>query len=855
MIGAGGMPGAGADAAGSSDDAPPSGAQPKLSRLLQIEQDFAAKDDLGIISEIHDSNQKILLISCHTLNADHSLNTDHVIVKIDTIIRSYKIRNPNTTIKAPLMIKTSNSEAFLQRLNKLGVCREVKENIVFYDEISKFSKFASLFCDCCFQNMLERKQIGFNFKTLYMLKMQLRRPYPSCLDRFKSDIIIGAYIAFPEFVFGVTNVWINENESFGVYKMKNSDQLLIHSQSQVVLENLFYLGYIESMESLVSIQGSSLLGSRVSFRGSKSDKLYILPCISLMNNLIMASVPSQVELDYKSWLNIGTREDWKSYVDQCAPTPFLNNSNPTIGYFPALYKGPKHLFNRSDASFVNIEEVWDILHNNKLPEKRPKDRNTSPGEVTVLLDETFDSNVLRRFLQLKLRFPLNQNVLSLRGKIVDWLFNHNLVLPVTEDRTTTQLVIRNESITDSSETAIFYPVINDEQISNLFLKQEYLTKLKNSLSAFLILLFNYLEKNGIDYERDHPFRDYLDANQTIWKDYDKNLIHYQLVGSTKILSELSYQSMFPKLKPSMIISNQYMLLDGMRMEIQNMDDLKRQLIDLYSATAYRMTIVHGMFDDPSFDRTVANSYILSLNNYLEILESHSKTEVIEEEELDELDYLFIALSSKHLLKSYSYYAEFNIRYAFNDGWYTAQMVFKEYVQRKNFIKRKPNTLLINNFLKNQLRILHPIIPAFASYCWTDILGIKDSILCYENIPLPDPKYLLSNHLIRAVLPKSKLRKRKYSTARITVCDKKEEWHVKALAALKAHEEYINSQDCLNKLFLYVKDYLKEKDIKTIMRYMSALCELYKELGSDIFMNGMNMNCSSHILNGLVNNSN
>jgi len=253
-------------------------------------------------------------------------------------------------------------------------------------------------------------------------------------------------------------------------------------------------------------------------------------------------------------------------------------------------------------------------------------------------------------------------------------------------------------------------------------------------------------------------------------------------------------------------------------------------MNTYSTSAYRMAIIDGTTEEPSFHSSTANMFILSLCNLIDILQMQSSTETtIEQEEMDIHDAMFVELSTRNLVKARSSYSSLNFRNAVFNGWFNMQQNLKEYTKRKNLIRKQPNMVLVKDFYRKHLRIIFPIIPDFTMYCWNDTISSLTTNL----------KCLLAEHLLKQITSKLKQKqKRKSQDFTITVCDKRQHWQLKSIDILKKYEASISSQKDYRAQIVNIirqsKDDFKDIKLLQVMQFICGLSDLYEDFGPEIF---------------------
>lgn len=135
-----------------------------------------------------------------------------------------------------------------------------------------------------------------------LIKLQVHEPFPACLESLqgKKTFLVAATLR-PETMYGQTNCYILPTGNYGAFQMRSGEVFICSERS---MKNMAYQDLTPAygkIEKLLDIEGSQILGVKLSAPLSKYPTVYALPMLSISMNKgtgIVTSVPSDSPDDY-----------------------------------------------------------------------------------------------------------------------------------------------------------------------------------------------------------------------------------------------------------------------------------------------------------------------------------------------------------------------------------------------------------------------------------------------------------------------------------------------------------------------------------------------------------------------------
>ncbi len=540
----------------------------------------------------------------------------------------------------------------------------------------------------------------------------------------------------PETIFGVTNLWINEEEQYVKVRIKGENYIF----SKKAYEKLSH--QLEG-EILESFGGSYLLNKKAKHPLSKKE-IPILPASFVKGGEgtgIVMSVPGHAPYDYVALRDLGKLEELK-------PLKIISSSLSVEEVVEKL--GIK------EQTSPKLEEATKLIYKEEA-HKGKMLIESYKGMLVKEAKEKVKEDLIKEGKAIRIWVIANSPVYTRAGdevvvKLVkdQWFINYGnpswkarvrehfekmKIIPPSLKKQFLETVewLERKACTRSSGLGTRFP----------FDKSKMIEALSDSTIYMAFYTISHKIKEFSPKELDEAFFDYL----FLGKGTPKNALHKSLreeflywypldsrhSGADLVRNHLTFFvfnhiAIFPKeLWPKQIVVNGFVLMEGKKMSksLGNILPLK-EAIKKYGADAIRISVAgtSDLLQDSDFYRSVAEGVKQRLSFFKNLPKSHPKLENSEKEKID----LWLESKLNRKIKGvFKKYEEFQLREIILELFYEMYEEIKWYLQRVKTPK-------LREFLKKWSLALSPFIPYTAEAIWFELegKGIEGEKLSWEE---------------------------------------------------------------------------------------------------------------------------
>ena len=535
----------------------------------------------------------------------------------------------------------------------------------------------------------------------------------------------------PETVYGVTNLWVNENSN--IVKARNKENREIY----YLTEGGFYNLELQlPLEKLEKIKAKQLIGKKA-INLATGEEIVILPAKFVDEQEgtgVVMSVPAHAPYDYVALRDLGKIGEIE-----------IKKVIALEGYsLPA--KEVVERLKISNQEDKKLEEATSILykeefHNGIFLVEKYKGMRVSEAKEKVKEDLIKENKALRIWL------IANSPVYSRAGD--------RIVVKIVKDQWFIDYSNKKwkEKTVELLENMTIIPEVVKEQLKNTiyWLDRKACTRAKGlgtrfpfdtsqvieSLSDSTIYMAFYtiahLIKSCPPESLDEEFFDYLflgkgEPRNTLHRKAREEFLYWYPLDSRHTGADLirnhlafflfNHTAIFPKEHwPKQIVVNGFVLMDGKKMSksLGNILPLKKA-ISSYSADVVRFAVVSGaeLLQDTDFNKDVVEGISTRLEFFKEMFSYSDKDG---EEEIDK--WLLLRLK-RRIRKAKKLYKKLKLREIALELFYETYKDLKWYLKRK---EHSSSPIGLKTFFKLWALALHPIIP-YTSYAMLKSLGIK-----------------------------------------------------------------------------------------------------------------------------------
>lgn len=612
------------------------------------------------------------------------------------------------------------------------------------------------------------------------------KPWPEQLEPFSSyTICLVAATLRPETLYGMTNVWVGPDVTYGLFTSNQSN--LLYLCTERAARNMSFQGYSKNhgvVEQLATIKGSELIGLSIKAPMTSYEKIYIYPLMSVLSSKgtgIVSSVPSDSPDDYAALRDLREkpllRQKYSLTDDQVLPFQQLpvvqteGYDGPFIAEILCQKYGVKSQNDRDGLSKAKaqaykdgfyggtmvagpfsgkpVSEVKQLIKDKMLqyedsisysePENTVMSRSGDEC-VVALIDQWYinygepgwKSQVVKLVEKMNLYHPEVRNQME---NILNWLgqwacsrsFGLGTKLPWDP-----QYLI--ESLSDSTIYMAYYTVAHilqgnlDGSIRPFNIKPEQMT---DEIWSWIFSEKTLsLPKTDIPTDllqrmkREFDYFYPLDLRVS-GKDLLFNHLTFMLYNHVSIFSEKYY--------PKSIRVNGHLLLNSEKMSKSTGNFMTiSESISQFTADGTRFALADAgdALDDANFLVETANSAILRLYTQLEFIQHVSNhSEQYKHDKITTFhEKVFDSRISKCVEQCQSAYEATNYREALKYGFYELQNARDRYREVCHGEPSMMNYELLLKFIEVQAIIISPIVPHFCEYIWSQVLKKPNSIM-------------------------------------------------------------------------------------------------------------------------------
>lgn len=637
---------------------------------------------------------------------------------------------------------------------------------------------------------------GVKPKEFTIIKLQVKEPFPSVLEKFKGkNVYLGAATLRPETMYGQTNCWLKADGEYGVFEINDNDLYIISSRSAL---NLSYQNYSKKRGEpvrLATIKGRELFGTAIKAPYSAYDTVYVLPMNAVdmeKTTGVVTSVPSDSPDDYAAYMDIrnkpeyyekefGIKQDWvknelipiidvPEFGDKAAE--FLckkykvGSQNDRVGLAKAHDECYKLGFSTGILKVGNysgkpVKDAKDLIKKEMIdsglaiPYYEPEEIVVSrSGDVCVVAlthqwflryDMEEWTKEVSSFLDEDFKYYLKSTLTELKDT-VEWLrewgcsreFGLGTKLPCDP-----QYLI--ESLSDSTIYMAYYTIAKHLQGGNLNGDKPgpaNITpdKLTREVFDYIFHDTTYPENCGIPKET-------LDAMRQefrYWYPVDLRVSAKDLIKNHLTMFLFNHIAIWgKKYAPRSIYANGYITVDGEKMSkslgnFLTMDDVVTE----FSSDAVRLSLADAgdSEGDANFEKGTANKSILRLYVFVDLVKEMIRAKNGEESsikirtgEKHHIDKVFES-NVKHITaKTKEKFDNIFFKEGIQLGWYNLQTLLHDYQIEAENLKLNVHIDSIMEFIERQILILTPLCPHTMDYIWRELLNREGSI-CNQRFP-------------------------------------------------------------------------------------------------------------------------
>jgi leucyl-tRNA synthetase len=165
----------------------------------------------------------------------------------------------------------------------------------------KYVVYATLEAQPCADHERLRGE-GVKPQEYTLIKLQIQQPFPQALIALDGkNVFLVAATLRPETMYGQTNCYVLPTGNYGAFLMKNGEVFICSERSVKNMAFQELTNEFGKYEKLLDVEGSQILGAKLSAPLSKYPTVYALPMLSISMNKgtgIVTSVPSDSPDDY-----------------------------------------------------------------------------------------------------------------------------------------------------------------------------------------------------------------------------------------------------------------------------------------------------------------------------------------------------------------------------------------------------------------------------------------------------------------------------------------------------------------------------------------------------------------------------
>ncbi len=589
---------------------------------------------------------------------------------------------------------------------------------------------------------------GVNYTEYAFYKFEVKKNIFE--NHINKKVYIGAITKIPQFINGITNIFINPNNNYEVYEL-NDNELII--TTEYVGKGLFYQHKIKNLNLIETINGNKLMGIELINTFSKYDIIYTLPQQNIEH--IIVSIPSIYPENYIALQELINkplyREKFNIYENMVVPyepIQILENNSMLSVQLCEKYKIKS--VNDVDKIKQSNEEIIklygkDIKYNDSNVYYEPEELVISrSGDkcIVALLEQWYltygegdwKEKVLEHIRSNNFN-TYNQEVKDKFESSIDWLhewgctrqFGLGTKLPWDEKwlieslsdssiymayYTISHLLQGENNLNGHSQNIldIHYTDLNDDAFNYIFLNKDYVPSCKIPEHKLQIL--------RKEFEYWYPLDLRVSAKDLIPNHLTMSL--YNHVGIWNDKDKL----------PKSIFCNGYIMIDSKKMSKSTGNFLMlNETIDEFSTDATRFALADagdGM-EDANFLKKVANSALMNLYNEEEWIKEiiNNKDLFAHHHEFNKNDIWFMNQMNYIINIVDNSYSNMKFRKALVNGWFELQNIRDNYRDWANKTGNKMNYYLINKYIEIKTILISPIAPHYAENIWYNILN-KDT---------------------------------------------------------------------------------------------------------------------------------
>ncbi len=655
----------------------------------------------------------------------------------------------------------------------------------------------------------------------------------------KPKFVLPCFTLRPETIYGVTNVWINPEAEYGIYKVNNEYWIL---PKTIVIEELKNQDF-DVKPAHIKLSGTTLLGKYVENPLTK-EKVPILPAKFVDPEIgtgIVMSVPAHAPYDYRALLDI-VEEKYFPEFKEIAKKALENmkvlfklegfeiSAKEIVEKMKIRSQDEKEKLEKATQEIYSKEfyngilkeiygkyagkKIYEVKEEfaNELIEKgiaikyytlpvRFKSRYGGKVIVKIVKDQWFirysdpewkklahECVDQMKFIPEEIRKMFHQTIDWLK----DWAFTHKRELgtPLPWDPDWTI-----ESLSDSTIYMAYYTIAH-------LIKKIPPEKIEDDLFDYVFL------GKGDEKELFKKYGEIIKEMRkefTYWYPVDLRTSGKDLIQNHLTFFIFHHVAIFPKeYWPKAIAINGWVLMEGRKMSksLGNVIPMLKAVRE-YPADVIRFLLAYAGnsgLDDANIEWSKAKEIEKELKEWYEFaIENYGKGK----EEKTLIDEWFENYLNKVIKKVEKEYENMNFRNVLIKGWYELQNAFKWY------LKFNPNKDVLKRFIEIQTLILYPLCPHICS-------EILEKIKGFEFALKPSwPEVKEYNEEIAKV--KDFVDNLRSDILRIIQITKKQPKEIKIIVAKE--EKY--------KIFDKAREIVKEKGLKEITK------ELVKEFGKEV----------------------
>jgi leucyl-tRNA synthetase len=643
----------------------------------------------------------------------------------------------------------------------------------------KFGKHPTIYSALLNQPIADHdrsKGEGVSPQEFTLIKMELREKIPNSILQIVKDkkVFLVAATLRPETVYGQTNCFVHPEGNYDLIEMQNEEFFICSSHSA---KNMAYQGLTKldkKAESLATIRGYELIGTKVHAPFSFYPEVPVLPMVSILMDKgtgIVTSVPSDSPDDWIAVCDCRKENSKKKYALSEELLKFepvkiidipeygsltavtlveklkINSQNDRvkldeakkISYTKGFYEGTFLVEPYKGMKVHEVKEkvVKDLLEKGLgLTYYEPEDEVVSrSGDVCVvsLVDQwmiNYGETQWKQKVKSHVESVLETYNSALKNAFlegVDWLkewgcsrtFGVGSYIPWDK-----KYLI--ESLSDSTIYMAYYTISNYLS-RDLYGDQSYCGIQPEDLSED-VLDYIFLESPMPEVSKiPQDLLKEMKESFNYWYPMDFRCSGKDLIKNHLLMCLYNHAAIWKdeKFMPKSIFCNGYVLVDGQKMS-KNLGNFYTiaDLIKKYGADASKIALCDAgdTLDDANFSTKTADASvhrIFIFSNFVEkFFADHklSSTYVNKDELVSIYDKVFF--SQIHYLshQTKGHYEKMKFRNVIKDAFYGMLSAKDEYIN--NVPETEWNIPLIGKFIETFLLICSPIIPHVTDYLYT-----------------------------------------------------------------------------------------------------------------------------------------